>query len=81
MLLDNANLCNPTVLDRLNPLLEPGGVLFLNECGHVNGGPRVLAPHLNFRCAIQPALVAVSLRPFILMCGKRFVAFRCPQRA
>lgn len=25
MLLDNANLCNPTVLDRLNPLLEPRG--------------------------------------------------------
>jgi midasin len=25
VLLDNANLCNPTVLDRLNPLLEPGG--------------------------------------------------------
>lgn len=26
VLLDNANLCNPTVLDRLNPLLEPHGV-------------------------------------------------------
>ncbi len=25
MLLDSANLCNPTVLDRLNPLLEPHG--------------------------------------------------------
>lgn len=25
VLLDNANLCNATVLDRLNPLLEPGG--------------------------------------------------------
>eukprot|EP00961_Rhodomonas_salina_P022271 299750-Rhodomonas_salina.2 len=24
VLLDNVNLCNPTVLDRLNPLLEPG---------------------------------------------------------
>ena len=26
VLLDSANLCNPTVLDRLNPLLEPHGV-------------------------------------------------------
>lgn len=25
VLLDNANLCNPTVLDRLNPLLENHG--------------------------------------------------------
>lgn len=25
VLMDNANLCNPTVLDRLNPLLEPNG--------------------------------------------------------
>jgi hypothetical protein len=25
VLLDSANLCNPTVLDRLNPLLEPHG--------------------------------------------------------
>jgi midasin len=38
VLLDNANLCNPTVLDRLNPLLEPGGCLYINECGQV-GGP------------------------------------------
>lgn len=49
VLLDNANLCNPTVLDRLNPLLEPGGVLYLNECGHVNGAPRIIRPHPNFR--------------------------------
>jgi len=28
-LLDSANLCNPTVLDRLNPLLEPDGELLL----------------------------------------------------
>jgi midasin len=31
VLLDNANLCNPTVLDRLNPLLEPGGAHALKE--------------------------------------------------
>ena len=36
-LLDSANLCNPTVLDRLNPLLEPDGELLLV-------GDRTLAP-------------------------------------
>ncbi|RMZ52645.1 hypothetical protein APUTEX25_000764 [Auxenochlorella protothecoides] len=49
VLLDNANLCNPTVLDRLNPLLEPGGHLTLNECGTASGKPRVLLTHPDFR--------------------------------
>lgn len=49
VLLDNANLCPATVLDRLNPLLEPHGVLLLNECGTSSGQPRILQPHPNFR--------------------------------
>ena len=49
VLLDNANLCNPTVLDRLNAVLEPNGTLYLNECGSVDGKPRVIKPHPNFR--------------------------------
>ncbi|KAG7670517.1 hypothetical protein KSW81_003079 [Nannochloris sp. 'desiccata'] len=49
VVLDNANLCNPSVLDRLNPLLEPHGVLYLNECGTGAQGPRVISPHPNFR--------------------------------
>ncbi|GMH33343.1 hypothetical protein BSKO_01177 [Bryopsis sp. KO-2023] len=49
VLLDNANLCNPTVLDRLNSVLEPNGVLYLNECGGVGGEPRVIRPHPDFR--------------------------------
>jgi hypothetical protein len=50
VLLDNANLCNPTVLDRLNPLLEPGGVLQLSEAGGGgSGGGRVISPHPDFR--------------------------------
>lgn len=48
-MLDNANLCNPSVLDRLNPLLEPHGVLYLNECGTSAQGPRVISPHPDFR--------------------------------
>ena len=49
VVLDNANLCNPSVLDRLNPLLEPHGVLYLNECGTGADGPRVIYPHPDFR--------------------------------
>ncbi|CAG8763958.1 4994_t:CDS:1, partial [Acaulospora colombiana] len=33
LLIDNANLCSPSVLDRLNPLLEPNGFLMVNEKG------------------------------------------------
>ena len=47
--LDNANLCNPTVLDRLNPLLEPEGCLLLNEAGSADGQPRILKAHTDFR--------------------------------
>ena len=49
LLLDNANLCNPAVLDRLNSLLEPDGVLTISE--HLNGGDdtRTIEPHPNFR--------------------------------
>lgn len=62
VLLDSANLCNPTVLDRLNPLLEPGGQLYLNECGTINGQPRVIQPHPNFRLflALDPRWGPVS---------------------
>ena len=49
VLLDNANLCSATVLDRLNPLLEPDGALLLNEAGGSSGQARVLTPHPNFR--------------------------------
>lgn len=41
LLIDNANFCNPTVLDRLNPLLEPNGKLLVNERGLVNGQVRI----------------------------------------
>jgi midasin len=47
--LDDANLCSPSVLDRLNSLCESDGVLMLNERGSVNGGIEVVRPHPNFR--------------------------------
>lgn len=41
---------DPTVLDRLNPLLEPGGVLMVNERGLMkNGEIKIVRPHPNFR--------------------------------
>lgn len=49
LVLDNANLCNPSVLDRLNSLLETNGSLIINECSAEDGSPRVLQPHPNFR--------------------------------
>ncbi|CCD26053.2 AAA family ATPase midasin NDAI_0G02760 [Naumovozyma dairenensis CBS 421] len=49
LVLDNANLCSPSVLDRLNSLLETDGTLLINECSEANGEPRVIKPHPNFR--------------------------------
>ncbi|KAL4820245.1 hypothetical protein BDW67DRAFT_181320 [Aspergillus spinulosporus] len=49
VVLDNANLCNPSVLDRLNSLTEPNGSLILNEQRTEDGNARVIKPHPNFR--------------------------------
>jgi len=49
LVLDNANLCNPSVLDRLNSLLEPDGCLIVSEQHGPDGASRVLRPHSDFR--------------------------------
>ncbi|KIK69742.1 hypothetical protein GYMLUDRAFT_52909 [Collybiopsis luxurians FD-317 M1] len=49
LLLDGANLCNPSILDRLNSLCEADGSLTLSEKGFVNGELQILKPHPNFR--------------------------------
>ena len=49
LLLDNANVCNAAVLDRLNPLFEPDGELLLPERGLVGGGVVSVKPHPAFR--------------------------------
>ena len=49
LILDNANLCSPSVLDRLNSLLEPNGVLIVNERNNADGSPRIITPHPQFR--------------------------------
>ncbi|GAB7337543.1 hypothetical protein MBLNU457_g2860t2 [Dothideomycetes sp. NU457] len=49
LVLDNANLCSPAALDRLNSLLEPNGVLIINEHTNAAGEPHIIKPHSNFR--------------------------------
>lgn len=49
LILDNANLCSPSVLDRLNSLLETNGMLIINECTNDDGTPRVIKTHPQFR--------------------------------
>ncbi|KAK3671964.1 AAA ATPase midasin [Recurvomyces mirabilis] len=49
LVLDNANLCSSSVLDRLNGLLEPDGNLIINENTQSDGSPRVIQAHPDFR--------------------------------
>lgn len=49
LVLDNANLCSSSVLDRLNSLLEPNGFLSVNEHCSPGGEPRIVKPHPDFR--------------------------------
>ncbi|KAI9807778.1 MAG: hypothetical protein M1825_005083 [Sarcosagium campestre] len=49
LVLDNANLCSSSVLDRLNSLLEPSGVLSINEHRDANGNAKIVVPHEKFR--------------------------------
>ncbi|KZV19144.1 midasin [Dorcoceras hygrometricum] len=62
IVLENANLCNPTVLDRINSLVEQSGSIVVNECGIVEGKPVVLHPHPKFRMflTINPSHGEVS---------------------
>ena len=49
LLMDGANLCSPSVLDRLNSLCESEGFLVLSERGLVDGRVQLIRPHPNFR--------------------------------
>ncbi|XP_066138163.1 midasin [Euwallacea fornicatus] len=50
LVVDNVNLCSAAVLDRLNGLLEPNGVLTVSERGvDENGKMFVVEPHKDFR--------------------------------
>ncbi|XP_073015322.1 midasin-like isoform X1 [Primulina eburnea] len=62
IVLENANLCNPTVLDRINSLVEQSGSIVINECGVVEGKAVVLHPHPKFRMflTVNPSYGEVS---------------------
>ncbi|RDA83003.1 hypothetical protein CP532_4393 [Ophiocordyceps camponoti-leonardi (nom. inval.)] len=49
LVLDHANMCNASVLDRLNSLLEPNGFLCINEHCDTDGKPKIIKPHPDFR--------------------------------
>jgi len=49
LLIDNVNFCSASVLDRLNALLEPNGVLTVSERGVVDGQVPSITPHKDFR--------------------------------
>nr|CDS31811.2 midasin [Hymenolepis microstoma] len=66
VVLENAQLCSPSVLDRLNSLLEPGGDLLISERGlDANGNLVRLKPHSEFRLILvvddnTPAVASYS---------------------
>jgi midasin len=49
LLMDGANLCSPSVLDRLNSLCESEGFVILSERGFVDGQVQLIKPHPSFR--------------------------------
>ncbi|WFD22919.1 hypothetical protein MEQU1_001598 [Malassezia equina] len=49
LLLEHANLCAASVLDRLNSLFEPDGALVLSERGLLDGQVPRIVPHPSFR--------------------------------
>lgn len=62
LVLDNVNYCNASVLDRLNPLVEPNGILSVNEQGLVHNQIRVIRPHPGFRvfATVNPKFGEIS---------------------
>ena len=49
IVLENANLCTSSVLDRLNALLESGETLLVHENPQTDGSPSHINVHRNFR--------------------------------
>ncbi|CAA3030253.1 Midasin [Olea europaea subsp. europaea] len=66
IVLENANLCNPTVLDRINSLVEQSGSITINECGAVEVSQWFSIPILNLGCSSQLILAMVK---FPEQCG------------
>ena len=74
-------LCSPCVLDRLNALLEPGGVLTINERGVTSGDDTVptVVPHPDFRFGIfllSTACCECDYMSILLMAHRQIVSGR-----
>ena len=77
LVLEHANLCSATVLDRLNSLMEEDGELVLSECGTgKDGTARVLRRHPNFRLflTMNPTFGPIS-RPMRNRCVENLFSF------
>lgn len=86
ILIDNVNLCSSSVLDRLNPLLEPDGYLVLNERGQVDGQtPEVCKsnPHMFSFLVLTLALGPTSskLPNFFHYGSKEWNNFTCNEKS
>ena len=79
LVLDNANLCSASVLDRLNSLLEPNGALLINEHPTKDGSGYLMKPHPDFRIflTMDPRYGELS-RAMRNRCVEVFVPFREP---
>ena len=73
IVLENANLCSPSVLDRLNALLESGDSLLIHENPQTDGSPAIIQIHREFRIFItmDPAFGELS-RPMRNRCVEVF---------
>jgi midasin (ATPase involved in ribosome maturation) len=63
VVVENVNFCAASVVDRLNPMLEPGGSLLISECGlDASGMPRIIRASPSFRIffTLDPSLGDVS---------------------
>lgn len=63
VVVENVNFCAASVVDRLNPMLEPGGSLLISECGlDASGSPRIVRASPSFRIffTLDPSLGDVS---------------------
>jgi midasin len=68
-------LCNPSVLDRLNPLCEPNGSMTLSECGYDD---ETLKSHPSFRLFMMSTWkLSRATRDRNGDCFRRKAACRC----
>jgi len=52
-----------SVLDRLNALLEPNGLLVISERGVIDGSIPTIKPHPDFRCRFDSS---VNISDFVV---------------